>query len=73
VLAKVLFKCYFILNQTKGNTMPLLLLIIQGGLMGAIAGMTYPITEDPVTFFLWVIPNAILVVAYGVAYAAEKE
>jgi uncharacterized membrane protein SpoIIM required for sporulation len=53
--------------------MSLFILLVQGGVIGAITGMTYPITEDPAMFFLWVIPNGILVIAYGVAYAAEKE
>jgi hypothetical protein len=52
--------------------MPLLLIIIQGGLIGVITGMTYPVNEDPLMFFLWVIPNAILVAAYGAAKVAEK-
>jgi hypothetical protein len=51
--------------------MSLPLLIIQAGLVGALTGMMYPVTEDPVMFFLWVIPNAILVVAYGVAKVVE--
>jgi hypothetical protein len=67
----VLFNCYYILNQLKGNKMSLLILIIQAGLVGALTGITYPITEDPVMFFLWVIPNAILVVAFGAAKVAE--
>jgi hypothetical protein len=51
--------------------MSLLILIIQGGLVGVLTGMTYPVAEDPVMFFLWVIPNAFLVVAFGAAKVAE--
>jgi hypothetical protein len=53
--------------------MLLSLAFIQGGLMGFITNQVYPVTEDPVMFFLWVIANSILLTAYGVAKAAEKE
>jgi hypothetical protein len=53
--------------------MSLLILLVQAGLVGLLTGMIYPVAEEPVMFFLWVIPNAFLVVAFGVAKAAEKE
>ena len=45
--------------------MNFILLLIQGGLMGYVAGMAFP--DYQLGFWLTILTNSTLVVAYGVA------
>ena len=49
--------------------MTFVFLMIQGGLMGYVAGLAFP--DYQIGFWLTVLANAILVVAYGIAKKNE--